>query len=762
MSVNDLLKELSANPEQSSRIAHISRIPSKEPKFGDLVRPLPKDLADYLIRKGIRLYSHQCEAIEALRLGEHVILTTPTASGKTLAFNLPIFEVLGEDTRGTALYLYPTKALANDQLKSIRELEGYTGFDGKSAIYDGDTPRHLRPRIRGEAKIVLSNPFELHQILPWHYKWSRFFGGLRFIVMDEAHRYRGIFGSHIAFLLRRLLRIIHLYGGNPQFILSSATIANPDEFARKITGVSCVVIAGEGSPRGEKTFLLFNPYANGEAAESTHQASRDLLVRCVQNNLQTLCFTTSRRMAELITMWSREALGRTTGIQPDAIAAYRAGYLPQVRRSLENSIKEGRVKGVVSTNALELGIDVGTLDAVIISGFPGTMVSVWQQAGRAGRRQSSSFASLVAFQNPLDQYFMRHPDAFFSRPHEHAIIDLENPHIAAGHILCAAAEAPILPEETITLCGTYTADLIQSLANRGLLRITRSGWVYAGRGRAADALSLDSISSDTFRILCSGIVMETMDRPQAFREAHPGAVLLHLGETYIVEHLDCETRQIRVKRTEVDYYTEALRSVDVLIVAEREHRQIDGVDLFYGDVEVVEHYYAYRTKRYDTVIATDGLDLPPIRFTTRAVWFKLPDHLAGILKRSHHDFAAGLHAAEHALIGMMPFHVLCDRWDIGGFSAPWFPDTDSPTILIYDGHEGGAGIAEKGYELLPFIIGTAYELVRDCGCSSGCPACILSPKCGNDNQPLDKEAARYILEELNRLLNPQEKPDAGE
>ncbi len=376
-------------------------------------------------------------------MGKSVIITTPTASGKTLAFNLPVFECLEKDPDTRALYLYPTKALSNDQLETLEQMAQFTGIPARPAIYDGDTPQSKRPAIRENSRIIISNPHELHQVLSWHAKWRPFFTNLKFIVIDEAHRYRGVFGSHIALLLRRLMRLCHFYGSEPQFILSTATLANPLEFAEKLTGVKFELVDEDGSPHGMKHFVLYNPFFDGIGERSTYQETKDLLVSCVKDQLQTLCFTGSRKMAELVTLWAREDARRSSARLAESISAYRAGYLPEERRVIEHQLKEGSMKGVVSTNALELGIDIGSLDAVIIAGYPGTMMSTRQQAGRAGRKGGESLAVLVAMANPLDQYFMHHPHHFFSRSHEHAIIDTENPYIVSGHLLCAAAELPL-------------------------------------------------------------------------------------------------------------------------------------------------------------------------------------------------------------------------------------------------------------------------------------------------------------------------------
>jgi DEAD/DEAH box helicase domain-containing protein len=751
MSVNTVLEGLRADPKFRDRIAHVEHFKPRTAGYGNLSYPLPEELQAYLETKRIRLYRHQCQTIETIRRQEHCILTTATASGKTLAFNLPVFERLIGEQKATALYLYPTKALSNDQQKAIRELEGFTGLDSKAAVYDGDTASYRRPEIRAHSRIILSNPYELHFILPWHYKWTTFLQNLQFVIIDEAHRYRGIFGSHIAYLLRRLRRICALYGPSPQFILASATLANPQEFGQRLTGVPCTLIDEDTSPRGEKHFVLYNPYFDGRVDRSVHQETKEVFLSCIQGGLQTLCFTGSRRLAELIAQWSREAFRTTLPSWTDQITAYRAGYLPEERRAIENRFKDGLVRGVVSTNALELGVDIGSLDAVVISGFPGTLISTWQQAGRCGRGLQDSMAVLVGFQNPLDQYFMRHPGTFFSGSMEHAIVDQSNPYITSGHLLCAAAELPIQPERDRAFLGDGI-DMLSALQDCHLVRQTSRGWIYAGKGKAADAVSLGAISTDTFRVVEDGRTLETMNTAQAYREGYPGAVILHGGETYLVKELDLEAKVVRVKASDVDYYTESIRSTDLTVLSEDRQTYFSDFSLHFGEVEVVEHYVAYRIVRRNTVIGNAPLDLPPLRFRTKALWFSVPDRILDTIEGAGGKVDGGLHGAEHVLIGVMPFFVMCDRWDLGGLSTPFHPSTGAPMIFIYDGCEGGIGLAEKACELMGPILDTAASLVRDCPCEEGCPACIYSPKCGNENQPLDKASARILLEELSTTI----------
>jgi DEAD/DEAH box helicase domain-containing protein len=748
MAIADLLRLLDVNPTYRNRVVHINIAKPEEARYGLLKKSLSPSLEAYLDQKNIRLYSHQCDAIDHIRAGRNIIITTPTASGKTLAFNLPVFEKLDTDPAARALYLYPTKALANDQLATLEQIAQFTGISAQPAIYDGDTPQSKRAAIRDNARIIVSNPHELHQVLSWHIKWRPFLSNLKVIIIDEAHRYRGIFGSHIAALLRRLLRLCLFYGSRPQFVLSTATIANPVEFAGNLTGQSFELICKDGSPHGTKTFVLYNPFYDGIGERSAHQETKDLLLSCVKENLQTLCFTGSRKMAELITLWAREDARHDSYRLAEAISAYRAGYLPEERRAIEHQLKKGVMKGIVSTNALELGIDIGSLDAVIISGYPGTMMSTRQQAGRAGRNGTESLAVLVAMANPLDQYFMNHPDRFFSRSHEQAIVDTRNPYIVSGHLLCAAAELPVNEVTDTVFFGESLPILLADLATHDLVRKTARGWVYSGRGRAAGAVQLDGIPGPTFRVLCQGKLLETMDQGQAFREAHKGAIMLHQGITYVVNEMDLETHTIRVSETDVDYYTQPHKEVNLKVIETIEKKSFHGMKCAFGDVEVTETITGYKIKRKDTIIGVEPLLLPPLTFRTKAFWIVPPDTVGHSVSTAGLDFAGGLHGGEHAIIALMPLHVMCDRWDIGGLSSPLYGEDGEPIIFIYDAYEGGIGLAEKAYEILPALLASAHELVRDCVCEKGCPSCIYSPKCGNDNQPLDKDATVLILKEL--------------
>lgn len=675
-------------------------------------------------------------------------MTTPTASGKTLAFSLPVLEALALDGRATALYLYPTKALSNDQLRFLQGAETATGLSIDPAVYDGDTPASRRPGIRQRSRIVLSNPYELHQVLPWHAKWHRFLAGLRVVVVDEAHRYRGVFGANIALLLRRLQRVSRHHGGDPIFVLSTATLANPEEFAASLTGRRGVLIDGSGAPQGPREFVLYNPSAAGQ--RSTLTDAKRLFVDCVERDLQTLCFAPSRKAAELIGAWAREGL-----TDPNLVATYRAGYLVEERRGIERGLKEGRLRGVVTTNALELGIDVGGLDAVVIAGYPGSVSATWQQAGRAGRTGGPSLAILVANEGPLDQYYMRHPAAFFSRPHEHACLDPENPEVLAGHLLCAAAELPLNTADG-ALFGDGYEDLLGPLADHHLLRATPYGYVYCGPGRAVDAVDLAGGAGDLFTVVADGHLLETLDRNHAYSEAHPGAILLHQAMTYRVNAMDLESRECTAELVDVDYQTTPLFSTMIAPGTQDGEHHHGCLAVRTGEVTVVQEFGGYRIRRYGETVSVIPLDLPPLSFETTGCWWTFPPSLPSALAAAGIDPAGALHGAEHALIACLPIHLLCDRADLGGFSTVRFSSTRAdddgcPAICVYDGATGGAGLARTAAALLPAVAATARALVADCPCTGGCPSCIYSPKCGNDNQPLDKEGTVAILDELLRL-----------
>lgn len=741
--VEEFIRDVKTSGSYEGQIVHVEEIDERPPSYDDVNHIINPKLRRYLDSHKIRLYSHQARAIDLALDGKNVIITTPTASGKTLAFNVPVFEALLNDKKATALYLYPMKALSNDQLKTLRSMDVELGTKALPSVYDGDTPQSARSGIRDTARIIVSNPYAIHRYLSWHDKWRRFFSGLKYVVVDEAHTYRGVFGSSVALLIRRLRRILKRYGSDPQFILSSATVANPEELSYRLTGKKFEVVSKDGSGRGKKYFIFWDPPLEGESRGSTHQETMRLLVSQLDHGLQTLCFTPSRRMAELVSKWAREYDNNRFR---NEIASYRAGYLPEDRRRIEDDFKNMRLKGVTSTNALEVGIDIGSLDSVIISGYPGTRISTWQQAGRAGRGVNESLVTLVAFDNPLDQFYMKHPARFFQSKNEEAIVDLRNPYILMGHLMCASAELPLTAADS-----AYFGDIsepMEAMATANIIRRTPRGLVYGGSKSPSEIVSLKNISSHSIKVMCGPGLLETMETSRACSEAHKSAVLLHQGETYLIEELDLKLGIARAVQKDVDYYTEALKISDVAVKKERMGKTMNGIDVHVGDVTVTEQYYEYAMKRYEKLLGYFPLDLPPQVFESVAVWFTLPEELHQKMLVDNKDFNGGIHAVEHGMIAMAPLYALCDRWDMGGLSTPNHPDTDLPTIFIYDAYEGGIGIAEKCYELFPDLAKTTLELIRDCECMEGCPACIYSPKCGNKNKPLDKTAAKEILERM--------------
>ena len=748
------------------KIEHVETIPAKEASYKK-VDKLEKKILDYLEEKEIKLYKHQALAIEKSREDKNIIITTPTASGKTLSFNLPVLEELIKDNDACALYIYPAKALSYDQLKVLRKFDEKLDLDINPNPYDGDTPKAKRYKIRQESRVILTNPYQIHLILQWHHQWERFYSNLKYIVIDEAHYYKGIFGSNVAFLIRRLKRIANFYGSNPKFILSSATLANPLELAEKLTGERFELIDEDSSPSGEKDFILYNPYKklpvhSDDENLSIHQETERIFLYLLLKDIQTLCFTSSRKIAELIALWTKRDMEHTKKRYVDRISAYRAGYLAEDRREIEDGLKSRKYLGVTSTNALELGIDVGSLDAVIISGFPGSMISTWQQGGRSGRGNQKSLVILVAFENQLDQYFMKNPEFFFDKPHENVVIDLNNEKLLNNHIICAANELPIAPEEIEEVFGV-DEEFINNIVQNRDLRKSAGLYIYPYDDNPAFEFSLDQISNEIFSVMNGNQLIEKIERSQMYREAHEGAILINKGQTYIVTDVDFNTHIIDVIKRDVNAHTIALKRTETKIIKKIKKVKIGDFTVHYGELEVEEDYYKYKRMEFSKTIGTYILDLPPLKFKTKGLWFTIPDSVKETLeerfKNDSEVFAGGLHGAEHALIGLFPLHVMCDRFDIGGLSTNYHEDTQEASIFIYDAYEGGIGICEKAIDVFSKLTNSTRNLLKTCECENGCPSCIYSPKCGNDNKPLHKKATEFILdymwEEMNKL-SPEE------
>jgi DEAD/DEAH box helicase domain-containing protein len=713
------------------------------------VEPLPAGLhaavVDALGRVGIgALYRHQALAWEAAVRGEDVIVTTATASGKSLAFTLPVLDTAARDPHARALFVYPTKALAQDQ---TRALAAYRLPGLRPAVYGGDTEPAERRRIRAEATAIVTNPDMLHVgVLPRHDLWGDVLHNLRHVVVDEAHVYRGVFGAHVANVVRRLLRLARAYGAEPRLLLASATIANPGPLAEALTGRPATVVDVDGGPRAEREIVLWNPELLdaelGERVSALADASR-ILAALVREGARTICFAKSRKAAELVHRFTVERVDAATAAR---LAPYRAGYTASQRREIERRLVDGDLLGVTATDALELGIDIGHLDCAISVGFPGTVASLRQQWGRAGRR-GRGLAVLVASEDALDQFFVRDPAALLGRRVEAAVLDHANPRVLDPHLLAAAYEGPITDADRDTL-GVEAVARARELPE---LRATPAGLVWTGRDRPAARLSLRSGDTEAYAVVdaVDGDVLGHVERERAYRTVHEGASYLHLGEQYHVEMLDHTARVALVRRLSADWYTQPRAESDTWVADELRVAQVCGVELRFGLISVTERVVGYERKAIadGSTIERVPLDLPETTFDTEAVWFCPGD---GLLEEidGMPVLLDALHAAEHALIALLPLRAMCDRWDLGGLSTNVHPQTGLPTVFVYDGHAGGAGLAERGFESFADWVADTARLVDGCGCRSGCPSCVQSPKCGNLNEHLDKRAAATLLSRM--------------
>ncbi|HXD54148.1 MAG TPA: DEAD/DEAH box helicase [Solirubrobacteraceae bacterium] len=723
-----------------------------------LIDDLHPKLLDGLARTGVeRLYSHQAEALAAAWEGP-TIVTTGTASGKSMCFNLPTLEVLCRDPRARAIYLYPTKALAQDQARALSSfaLSGVV----RPAIYDGDTPREERAQIRRGANVILTNPDMLHVgILPNHAAWADLFANLAVVVIDEAHVYRGVFGSHVANVIRRLRRIAAAYGTEPRVMLASATIANPVELAERLTGLEdFTLIDRDGSPKPERRIAIWNPPLTDEASGARRSAlgeAAEMLAGLVREGARAICFMKSRKGVEVLSRLVHDDLATSDPELAERVAPYRAGYTAQQRRELEQRLMGGELRAIVTTDALELGIDVGELDAAIVVTFPGTVASLRQMWGRAGRR-GRGLAVYVAGEDALDQFFCRHPDEFLDRPVEAAILDHESPLIYRQHLLCAAHEGPLSRSDADFLGPRWEA-AAEQLESAGELR-RRAGKVtgetfvprHPDRYPAGD-VSLRSASAESFAIVdvSSGELLGTTEAARAHSTVHEGAVYMHLGRSYEVRELDLDRRRAMVSPFSGEWYTQPKRSTDTEIVRLLDRREALGVTLSFGEVSVTETVLAYQRRKLADHSQLDlfALDLPPTSFQTQALWFELDaEELAE--RVSMEQLLGSLHATEHAQIAVLPLIAMCDRWDIGGLSTNFHPQTGVPTIFIYDGHPGGVGITRIAFQRFEELCSDAQRLIAGCSCRSGCPSCVQSPKCGNLNEPLSKAGALLVLDAL--------------
>ncbi len=832
----DFLHRITHSRRYEGQVVHIHHIPRREAAFGYLSEPLSPELTSALGQMGIeRLYTHQVEAIEAIRRGESVVTVTGTASGKTLCYNIPVLEsLLGEcgsmgvweygspatptlphshtPTRpSTAFYLFPTKALAQDQLRGLRryaELEPALAGVMKAGCYDGDTPPTTRKKLRDEASIILTNPDMLHQgILPYHTRWSKFFSNLRYVVIDEIHSYRGIFGSNVANVIRRLNRVCEFYGVRPQFVCSSATIANPKELAEKLIGRPMTLVNDDGSPRGEKQFVLWNPPiidVGGMERRSSNVEAQDLMVTLMKSGVRTITFGKARVVAELMYKYVRDALPRQL---QDKVRPYRGGYLPEERREIERQLFSGELMGITSTNALELGIDVGGLDASIIIGFPGTIASVWQQAGRAGRGTEDSLVVFVAYNDPIDQYLVRRPEYFFGQSPESAVIDPENPYVLAHHLKCAAFELPLKEHDSRSFGGGM-APIAEILEDSGDFKQIGDTYYYSSTEFPAKGVNLRTISDNTFviaevegdlqeakakdtptdekfnpRSLPSGSrVIGQVDSISAPELVYPQAIYMQQGETYFVEDLDLVNRVAYVRRAEVDYYTNAILDSSIRVgsmgvwgygsmgesetpIPPHSHTPVQPQQKMWGSSTVCcgSATVTWATTGFKKIkfysldsIGYGKVDIPAQHLETMAMWIIPPVELIAEIRRSGRNPIEGLMGIRNLAVHALPLFAMCDTEDIGGVVDS--SNTGSPTVFLYDRYTGGIGFAETGYEKVEDLMRTCLQMVEECGCEDGCPSCVgiptLRPAIHTDPDifgsfPIpDKQAALTILRRM--------------
>jgi DEAD/DEAH box helicase domain-containing protein len=718
---------------------------------------VPATVRAAFVDRGVRRpWSHQARAAELAHAGRDVVVATGTASGKSLAYQLPVLSTFAADRRATALYLSPTKALAADQLRALAEL----GLpDVRATSFDGDTPLAERDWARQHGRWLFSNPDMLHRtLLPQHGRWANYLRRLRYVVLDECHTYRGLFGSHVALLLRRLLRICARYGARPTIVLASATVAEPAAFAARLTGREVVAVGDDGSPAAGRTVALWEPplleEVTGEngapVRRSAGAESGRMLADLVVEGARTLAFVRSRRGAELTALGAQRVLAEVDpGLVP-RVSAYRGGYLPEERRALEGALLRGDLLGVATTSALELGVDIAGLDAVVVAGFPGTRASFWQQAGRAGRGRDEALVVLVARDDPLDTYLVHHPDALLGAPVEGCVLDPTNPYVLAPHLACAAAELPLTDADVGTFGGPAAEAVLAELAADGVLRRRPRGWFWPSSvRRPADAVDLRGAGQGQVAVveIDTGRMLGTVEGAAAPATVHTGAIYLHRGESYVVDDLDLDAGLALVHAAAPDWRTDARSTADVAVVRVAEHRDHGVARVSYGEVTVTTQVTAYQRRTPDgVVLETVPLGMPAQRLATRAVWYDVDDDALLGAGLPAARVPGALHAAEHAAIGLLPLFATCDRWDIGGMSTIVHPHTGCPTVFVHDGHPGGAGFAERAHAVLVPWLAATRAAIADCECRSGCPSCVQSPKCGNGNVPLDKAGAIIVLD----------------
>lgn len=762
---DDFLRFIKSQDYYTGQITHIEHLPELKARYDNLNRPLRKRLQRWLDNNNIKLWRHQAEAINSIREGNNTVIVTSTASGKSLCYNLPVIDTLLNNEKSTALYVFPTKALARDQFSTLSKLLAETKIKQyRAGVYDGDIEPHEKRKVLDSANIIITNPYGLHFYLPWFkQKWRRVCSNLSYIVLDEIHVYRGIFGSNFALLMRRLKRLLDSYNIKPIWILSSATIYKPDKFCEKLIGEPFIVVDKDDSPRGAKKILLWDLQYDKISAKyrSAHQETKNLFISHLKykEGIQTLTFTLSRKMAELQALWVRKALP----ILKDKIFSYRAGINKNKRREIEEKFKAKEILGISSTNALELGIDIGSLDATISSGFPGTVSSLKQQIGRSGRGTGLSLSTYVPMQNPLDLFYVHNPKYLFGPVQEELLISLNNNYILKNHLCCASKEIPITLEDHLQF-GVQNQELFHNLLEElkleSLLMQRGEKYYWKGDFFPNERFGLDDLSNRSYKVIYyDGFGEQTLtveDESYVFRDLHPGAVYLYEAETYVVNELDISNRTVFVSRKDVEYYTQSLKHTNIYPLQVDATKIIGpnkNIECFFGEVKVEHEYYAYKlidTLTQETISRNPLDDIPLIEFETQAVWFEIPFELQKQLELEKYDLGGTIHAIEHGMIAMAPALAQISRWDLGGVSIDFDPIKQNPIIYIYDAYRGGIGISELLYEKLKELMKLSYQLINSCNCSTpnGCPACIMSSRCGNRNEPLDKKGALFLLKKM--------------
>ncbi len=770
MQVEDFLQHITNSVDYGEQIVRVERLGAREAQFGELSEPLSPPVREMLAQRGIdRLYTHQVDAVEAVRRGESVAVVTSTASGKTLCYNIPVIERLLAAPASRAIYLFPTKALAQDQLRGLEKfVVGCEQLELKAGTYDGDTPTSLRRSLRDEGNVILTNPDMLHcGILPNHSRWAPFFERLGFVVIDEIHTYRGIFGSNVANVIRRLRRICRHYGTEPIFILASATIGNPAEHAEKLIAQPVTLIDNDGAPRGPKSFVLWNPpYIDDSrmARRSPNIEAQRLMTSLIADeNVQTITFARARVTAELLYRYVQDALRERDPRLAETIRPYRGGYLPEDRRAIERLLFEGELMGVTCTNALELGIDIGSLDASLIVGYPGSIASTWQEAGRAGRGSEESLAVLIAANRPIDQYLMHHPEYFFGQNPERAVVDSDNPFILYRHLRCALQELPLTGADG-ELFGENTGGIIEILAEEGQTREVKGAWYWTGPSAPAIDVNLRNTDDNNYVIQDlsnENQVIGQIDEWGAFSMLHNEAIYLHGGQTYMVEELNLAQRIAYVRSGDFDYYTMAVDRTDIRLLDVPEEPPIEKSwrisPVGYGPVEVTSLVYMFRKIKFyqQDSIGFGNLDLPAQTLDTMAMWIIPPREVLRRIRSFHRDPAEALLGVANALAGVLGLYVICESSDVGTTI-----DTSnllSPAIFIYDRYPGGLGFARRCYDLVEDIFAATLQLIEECPCQQGCPSCVGSPlprfqpsaeDIDTRGQVPDKEAARCLLHDM--------------